>query len=202
VPVRVRPRAPCKEWYESGKLLNKKNTFTDFLDVAEYLVQNKYTSSKKLFATGGSAGGLLMGAVANLQENLFRGIIMVVPFVDVMTTMQDPDLPLTTNEYSEWGNPADEKFYRYILSYSPYDNIKKLDYPAMLVLTGFADSQVQYWEPAKWVAKLRTHKTYNNRLFFFTDFETGHSGTTGRFAQYKLTAKEYAFLLDILADKP
>ncbi|MBE9491784.1 MAG: S9 family peptidase [Bacteroidetes bacterium] len=187
-----------RSWYEDGKLLNKKNTFTDFIDCAEYLIEKKYTTPDKLFALGGSAGGLLMGAVVNMRPDLFRGVISAVPFVDVVTTMLDEDIPLTTSEYNEWGNPAKKEYYDYILSYSPYDNVTEQDYPALLVTTGLHDSQVQYWEPVKWVAKLRDKKTNNELLLLWTNMDYGHSGASGRFKQYKETALEYAFLLKIL----
>lgn len=184
-------------WYEDGKLLKKKNTFTDFIDVAEYLVQNKYAASDKVFAYGGSAGGLLMGAIANMRPDLWAGIISAVPFVDVVTTMLDESIPLTTGEYDEWGNPNDKEYYDYIKSYSPYDNIEAKDYPPMLITTGLHDSQVQYWEPAKYVAKLRELKTDNNPLLFDTNLEAGHGGASGRFARLKEIAQRYAFVLDL-----
>lgn len=186
-----------RHWYEDGKLLNKKNTFTDFIDCAEYLVANKYTNTDKLFAMGGSAGGLLMGAIVNMQPTLWKGVIAAVPFVDVITTMLDETIPLTTGEYDEWGNPNDKVYYDYIKSYSPYDNVESKAYPAMLVTTGYHDSQVQYWEPAKWVAKLRDMKTDNNPLLMYCNMDTGHGGASGRFARYKETAMEYAFLIDL-----
>jgi oligopeptidase B len=186
-----------RPWYEDGKLLKKMNTFTDFNDCAEYLIREKYTNPDKLFAMGGSAGGLLIGAVINLQPELYKGVIAAVPFVDVVTTMLDDDIPLTTGEYDEWGNPNDEVYYRYMLSYSPYDQVKAMDYPNILVTTGLNDSQVQYWEPAKWVAKLRDMKTDDNLLLLYCNMETGHSGASGRFEQYKETAMEYAFLLNL-----
>lgn len=185
-------------WYEDGKLLKKKNTFTDFIDCGKYLVEQKYTSPQKLFAMGGSAGGLLMGAVINMQPELFKGIVSQVPFVDVITTMLDESIPLTTSEYDEWGNPNIKEYYDYILSYSPYDNIEAEEYPAMLVMTSLHDSQVQYWEPAKWVAKLREFKSDDSILLLNTDMEAGHSGTTGRFKRHRDTALEYAFMLDQL----
>jgi oligopeptidase B len=185
-------------WYEDGKLLKKKNTFTDFIACAEHLIAEKFTNPKKLFAYGGSAGGLLMGAIVNMRPELFKGIIAAVPFVDVVTTMLDDSIPLTTSEFDEWGNPEEKKHYDYMLSYSPYDNVKARDYPAMLVTTGLHDSQVQYFEPAKWVAKLRDLKTDNNLLLLHTNMEAGHSGTSGRFRRYKETALGYAFILDQL----
>lgn len=185
-----------RQWYEDGKLLNKKNTFTDFIDCGEFLVAQGYTNPQKLFAMGGSAGGLLIGAVVNMSPQLFKAVIAAVPFVDVVTTMLDESIPLTTGEYDEWGNPNDETYYNYMLSYSPYDNVEKKEYPAMLVTTGLHDSQVQYWEPAKWVAKLRDYKTDDNTLLLWTNMDYGHSGASGRFARYKEIALEYAFLLD------
>ncbi len=186
-----------RAWYEDGRLLRKKNTFTDFVACAEHLIAEGYTSRERLFAMGGSAGGLLMGAVVNLRPDLFQGVVAQVPFVDVVTTMLDPDIPLTTGEYDEWGNPNDKEFYNYILSYSPYDNVAARDYPHMLVTTGLHDSQVQYWEPAKWVAKLRAVKTDPNRLLLKTNMEAGHGGASGRFKRYREIALEYAFLLDL-----
>lgn len=186
-----------RQWYEDGKLLKKKNTFTDFIACAEYLIAEGYTAPDRLFAQGGSAGGLLMGAVANMRPDLFRGIIAAVPWVDVVTTMLDPNIPLTTSEYDEWGNPNDKTYYDYMLSYSPYDNVTAQDYPAMIITTGLHDSQVQYWEPAKWVAKLRAMKTDNNPLILKTDMESGHGGASGRFKRFRTTAMQYAFLLDL-----
>ena len=190
-----------RQWYDDGRLLKKKNTFTDFIACAEFLVQQKYTGPDKLFAMGGSAGGLLMGAVANMRPDLFRGIIAAVPFVDVLTTMLDEGIPLTTGEYDQWGNPNVKEYYDYILSYSPYDNVAAKDYPNMLVTTGLHDSQVQYWEPAKWVAKLRATKTGNNLLLLHTNMEAGHGGSSGRFEKYRETALEYAFMLKVLGMK-
>ncbi|MCZ6508433.1 MAG: prolyl oligopeptidase family serine peptidase, partial [Acidobacteria bacterium] len=184
-------------WYESGKLFNKKNTFTDFLDVARYLVAEGYTSPDGLFAEGGSAGGLLMGAITNMAPELFRGVVNHVPFVDIITTMLDPDIPLTTGEYDEWGDPNEKNAYDYMLSYSPYDNIEAKGYPNLLVTTGLHDSQVQYWEPAKYVARLRATKTDDNVLLLKTNMEAGHGGATGRFKQHRETALTYAFLLDL-----
>ena len=189
-----------RQWYKDGKLLNKKNTFSDFNDVAEFLVNKSYTSTDRLFAMGGSAGGMLTGAIANQRPDLYKGIIAAVPFVDVVTTMLDTSIPLTTGEYDEWGDPNDPIFYRYILSYSPYDNVTKQPYPAMLVTTGFHDSQVQYWEPAKWVAKLRDMKTDDNLLLFYIQMEYGHSGSAGRFERYRETAMEFAFILKTYFD--
>jgi oligopeptidase B len=190
-----------RQWYEDGKMFNKKNTFTDFIDCAEYLIDEKYTTSQKLFASGGSAGGLLMGAVVNMRPDLFKGVIAAVPFVDVVTTMLDESIPLTTGEFDEWGNPKNPESYMYMLEYSPYDQVKPQNYPNMLVTTGFHDSQVQYWEPAKWVAKLRELKTDDNKLLLRTNMETGHGGTTGRFKVYRETAQEYAFLIDLAGIK-
>ncbi len=188
-------------WYEEGKLLNKKNTFTDFIDCAEYLIAEKFTNPDKLFALGGSAGGLLMGAVVNMRPDLFKGVIAAVPWVDVITTMLDESIPLTTSEFDEWGNPKNEEYYWYMLSYSPYDNVGAKDYPAMLVTTGLHDSQVQYFEPAKWVAKLRALKTDDNILLLHTNMGAGHGGVSGRFRRYKETAMEYAFMLDLVGIK-
>jgi len=190
-----------REWYEEGKMLNKKNTFTDFIDCAEFLLKENYTSKDKLFAMGGSAGGLLMGAVVNMSPDLWKGVVAQVPFVDVVNTMLDESIPLTTGEFDEWGNPKEEEYYHYIKSYSPYDNVVAQDYPNMLVTSGYWDSQVQYWEPAKWVAKLRELKTDNNLLLLKTDMETGHGGASGRLKRYKEVALEYAFMLMLLEQK-
>ncbi len=189
-----------REWYEDGKMLNKKNTFNDFVDCSKYLIENNYTSPAHLYAMGGSAGGLLMGAVINMNPELYNGVIAAVPFVDVISTMLDDSIPLTTGEYDEWGNPNDKEYYEYIKSYSPYDQVTAKDYPNMLVTTGLHDSQVQYWEPAKWVAKLRELKTDNNLLFLHTNMDAGHGGASGRFDALKETAEEYAFFL-MLEDK-
>ncbi|RMF02856.1 MAG: S9 family peptidase, partial [Bacteroidetes bacterium] len=186
-----------RQWYEDGKLLKKKNTFTDFIDCAEYLIENKYAAPDQVYAQGGSAGGLLMGAVANMRPDLWAGILSAVPFVDVVTTMMDTSIPLTTGEYDEWGNPNDKEYYEYILSYSPYDQLEAKAYPPMLVTTGLHDSQVQYWEPAKYVAKLRTLKTDQNPLLLYTNMEAGHGGSSGRFKRLKELAMQYAFLLDL-----
>ncbi len=186
-----------RQWYEDGKLLKKKNTFTDFIDCSKFVIDQKYTSPAHLYAEGGSAGGLLMGVVANLAPELYNGIIAQVPFVDVMTTMLDETIPLTTGEYDEWGNPNKKKYYDYMRSYSPYDNLKEQIYPNMYVSTGLHDSQVQYWEPAKWVAKLRTMKTNDTILFLDTNMDAGHGGASGRFEAIKELAKEYSFLLDL-----
>jgi oligopeptidase B len=187
-----------RQWYDNGKLLKKMNTFTDFNDCAQHLINEKYTGSDKLFAKGGSAGGLLMGAVINLKPELYKGVVAAVPFVDVITTMLDESIPLTTGEFDEWGNPKEEKFYYYMKSYSPYDNVVAKDYPALLVTTGLHDSQVQYWEPAKWVAKLRELKTDNNPLIFHINMDYGHGGASGRFQWIKDTALEYAFIFDLI----
>ena len=186
-----------REWYEEGKMFKKKNTFNDFIDVADHLIKNNYTSADHLYAQGGSAGGLLMGAVANMAPQKFNGIIAGVPFVDVISTMMDETIPLTTNEFDEWGNPKNKASYDYMLSYSPYDNVSEQEYPHMLVTTGLFDSQVQYWEPAKWVAKLRDKKTGDNLLLLDTNMEAGHGGASGRFERYKEVALEYAFLLKL-----
>ncbi|HLF51401.1 S9 family peptidase [Flavobacterium sp.] len=186
-----------RNWYEHGKLLKKKNTFTDFIDCSKFLIAEKYTSPEHLYAEGGSAGGLLMGAVVNMAPELYHGIIAQVAFVDVVTTMLDDTIPLTTGEYDEWGNPNVKKYYEYMKSYSPYDNVKSQDYPNMYVSTGLHDSQVQYWEPAKWVAKLRTLKTDNNLLLLDTNMDAGHGGASGRFEALKELAKEFSFLLDL-----
>jgi len=189
-----------RSWYEDGKLLKKKNTFTDFIDCGRYLVDQGYTSPEGLFARGGSAGGLLMGAVSNMAPELFAGIIANVPWVDVVTTMLDDDIPLTTAEFDEWGDPKKREYYDYMLSYSPYDNVAAMDYPAMLVTTALEDSQVQYFEPAKWVAKLRTMKTDDKPLLLKTEMAAaGHGGVSGRFKKYHKTALEYAFMLEVLA---
>jgi oligopeptidase B len=190
-----------RPWYDNGKFKNKKNSFTDFIDTTKALVELGYGGQNKIYAMGGSAGGLLMGAVLNMAPELYLGVGAHVPFVDVMTTMLDTSIPLTTNEYDEWGNPNDKEFYDYILSYSPYDNVKKQAYPNILVTTGLHDSQVQYFEPMKWVAKLREYKTDNNLLLFETDMEAGHGGASGRFTKYKKTALEYAFFFDLLGIK-
>ncbi|WP_408046649.1 S9 family peptidase [Tenacibaculum crassostreae] len=189
-----------RDWYEDGKMLNKKNTFTDFIDCSKYLIDNGYTSPEHLYAMGGSAGGLLMGAVINMNPELYNGVIAAVPFVDVISTMLDDSIPLTTGEYDEWGNPNDKEYYDYIKSYSPYDQVAAKAYPNMLVTTGLHDSQVQYWEPAKWVAKLRELKTDDNMLFLHTNMEAGHGGASGRFDALKETAEEYTFFL-MLEDK-
>ncbi len=186
-----------RQWYEDGKMMKKKNTFTDFIDCADYLVKQKYTSSQHLYAQGGSAGGLLMGAIVNLRPELWRGVIAQVPFVDVVTTMLDESIPLTTNEFDEWGNPKNKEAYFYMKSYSPYDNVEKKAYPNLLVTTGLHDSQVQYFEPAKWVAKLREYKTDKNLLLLHTNMEYGHGGASGRFDYLKDVALAYAFMLSL-----
>ena len=186
-----------REWYDDGKMMNKKNTFFDFIDCAEFLIREKYTTAQHLYAMGGSAGGLLMGAIINYRPELWNGVVAAVPFVDVVTTMLDETIPLTTGEFDEWGNPKEEEAYFYIKSYSPYDNVEKKAYPNMLVTTGLHDSQVQYWEPAKWVAKLRDVKTDQNLLLLKTNMEAGHGGASGRFEGLKEVALEYAFMLDL-----
>jgi oligopeptidase B len=186
-----------RSWYEDGKLLRKMNTFTDFIACGEHLVAQRYADPERLYASGGSAGGLLMGAVVNLRPDLFKGVIAAVPFVDVITTMLDETIPLTTSEYDEWGNPNDKVYYDYMLAYSPYDQVQRKAYPHLLVTTGLYDSQVQYWEPAKWVAKLRAMKTDDHRLLLKTNMEAGHGGASGRFERYRETAFQYAFLLDL-----
>jgi oligopeptidase B len=186
-----------RQWYEDGKLLKKINTFNDFIDVSEYLIAENYTNPELLFAGGGSAGGLLMGAVANMRPDLYKGIVAAVPFVDIVTTMLDESIPLTTAEYDEWGNPNIPEYYHYMLSYSPYDQVSAQEYPNILVTTGLYDSQVQYWEPAKWVAKLRHHNTSTNKIFLQTNMEAGHGGASGRFQSLRELALEYAFLLDL-----
>jgi oligopeptidase B len=187
-----------RQWYEDGKLFKKKNTFTDFIACGEFLIREGFTARERLFAQGGSAGGLLMGAVANLRPDLFAGIVAQVPFVDVVTTMLDESIPLTTSEYDEWGDPNQKDYYDYILSYSPYDNVEAKAYPNLLVMTGLHDSQVQYWEPAKWVARLRSLKTDQNRLLLKTNMAAGHGGASGRYQRYRETAFVYAFLLDLV----
>lgn len=186
-----------RPWYENGRLLNKKNTFTDFVDCSKLLIDKSYTSKERLYAMGGSAGGLLMGAVVNMAPELYNGVLALVPFVDVVTTMLDDSIPLTTGEYDEWGNPNEKAYYEYMKSYSPYDQVKAQAYPHIYVSTGLHDSQVQYWEPAKWVAKLRDVKTDDNLLFLDINMDTGHGGASGRFEALKETAKEYSFILDL-----
>ncbi len=186
-----------RQWYEDGKFLKKKNTFTDFINCGEYIIKEKYAAGDKLFANGGSAGGLLMGAVMNMKPDLWRGVIAAVPFVDVISTMLDESIPLTTGEFDEWGNPKDKMYYDYMKSYSPYDNVEAKSYPSTLITTGYWDSQVQYWEPAKWIAKLRELKTDKNPLLMYCNMETGHGGASGRFRRLRETAMEYAFILDL-----
>jgi len=190
-----------RKWYESGKLLNKKNTFKDFINCAEYLIELEYTSKEKMAIMGGSAGGLLIGAVINMAPGLFRAAVAAVPFVDVVTTMLDETIPLTTGEYDEWGNPRNEEYYRYMLSYSPYDNVKNQQYPALLITTGFHDSQVQYWEPAKWIAKIRTRNESRLPVLLHTNMDYGHSGASGRFERYRETALEFAFIIDCVGSE-
>lgn len=189
-----------RPWYEDGKKLTKMNTFTDFIDATKALTQQGYADKNKVFASGGSAGGLLMGAIINMAPELYRGVAAAVPFVDVVTTMLDESIPLTTNEFNEWGNPKDKTYYDYMLSYSPYDQISAQDYPNLLVTTGLHDSQVQYFEPMKWVAKLREYKTDNNVLLFKTDMEAGHGGASGRFKRIHDTALQYSFFIDLLEE--
>jgi oligopeptidase B len=190
-----------RQWYEDGKLLKKKNTFTDFIACAEFLVREKFTQPDRLFAMGRSAGGLLMGAITNMRPDLFKGIVVEVPFVDVITTMLDPSIPLTTGEYDEWGDPNQREYYFYMLSYSPYDNVEAKDYPNLLITGGLHDSQVQYWEPAKWAAKLRALKTDSSRLLLKTNLDAGHGGASGRFRRHHETAFAYTFLLDLAGIK-
>ena len=190
-----------REWYEDGKMFNKINTFNDFIDCSKFLIQEKYTDPNHLFAMGGSAGGLLMGAVVNMAPDLYKGVIAAVPFVDVINTMMDPSIPLTSNEWDEWGDPRNKKEYDYIMKYSPYDNVSNIDYPNMLVTAGYFDSQVQYWEPVKWVAKLREYKTGENELYLYTNMDAGHGGKSGRFRRYKELALNYAFLIDLAGIK-
>ena len=189
-----------REWYDDGKMFNKKNTFTDFIDCGKFLIKSKFADKNKLFAMGGSAGGLLMGAVSNMAPDLFKGIVAAVPFVDVITTMLDEDIPLTTSEYDEWGNPNNKDSYDYMLSYSPYDQVEKKDYPAIFITAGYHDSQVQYFEPAKWIARLRDRRTNKEPLLMYCNMEAGHGGASGRFEAYKEIAMEYAFLLALLDD--
>jgi oligopeptidase B len=186
-----------RHWYDQGRLLHKQNTFNDFIDVTRFLVEEGYAAPGRVFAMGGSAGGLLMGGIANMAPELYAGIIAHVPFVDVVSTMLDETIPLTTNEFDEWGNPKLAPWYETMLSYSPYDNVRAQDYPPMFVTTGLHDSQVQYWEPAKWVARLRATRTNDAPLVFRTTMEAGHGGRSGRFEEIRETAQEYAFILDI-----
>jgi oligopeptidase B len=185
-----------RRWYENGKLLRKANTFTDFIDVTRFLVQQGYADGKRVCAMGGSAGGLLVGAVSNMAPADYRAIVAQVPFVDVVTTMLDESIPLTTNEFDEWGDPKKKEYYDYMLSYSPYDNVARQAYPAMLVTTGLHDSQVQYWEPAKWVARLRALNSGSAPILYRTTMEAGHGGKSGRFQRFREIAEEYAFILD------
>ena len=189
-----------RQWYEDGKMMHKKNTFYDFIDCSKFLIEQEYTSADHLYAMGGSAGGLLMGAVVNMAPELYNGVVAAVPFVDVISTMLDESIPLTTGEFDEWGNPKNKEQYDYILSYSPYDQVTSKAYPNMLVTTGYFDSQVQYWEPAKWVAKLRDFKTDHHLLLMHTNMDAGHSGASGRFESLKETARDYTFFL-ALEDK-
>jgi oligopeptidase B len=186
-----------RAWYFDGRQLNKKNTFTDFIDVSKFLIEEGYTSPEHLYAIGGSAGGLLMGAVLNMAPEYYNGVLAAVPFVDVVTTMLDAEIPLTSSEWDEWGDPREKEFYEYMLSYSPYDNVAKKNYPNILVTTGLHDSQVQYWEPAKWVAKLRANKTDNNLLLLKTNMSAGHGGKTGRFQRIEDTSLYYAFFIGL-----
>jgi oligopeptidase B len=187
-----------RKWYDDGKMLRKMNTFNDFIDVAKYLVKAGYTKSDRLIANGGSAGGLLMGAVANMQPDLFKAIVAEVPFVDVINTMFDETLPLTAQEWEQWGNPRDPEHYDYMRRYSPYDNVEKKAYPWLLVTTSLNDSQVMYWEPAKWVAKLRAMKTDSNPLIFKVNMAGGHGGSSGRYDRLKEIAFNYAFMLEAI----
>ena len=190
-----------REWYEDGKMFNKKNTFWDFIDSAKYLGNNSYVDRDQIFAMGGSAGGLLMGAIANMEPEVFKGIVAAVPFVDVVTTMLDETIPLTTFEFDEWGDPKDEDSYYYMLSYSPYDQVEEKDYPAIFITTGYHDSQVQYFEPAKWIARLRDKRTNKEPLLMYCNMDAGHGGASGRFEAYKETAMEYAFLISLTENK-
>jgi oligopeptidase B len=190
-----------REWYEDGKMFNKKNTFWDFIDSAKYLGNNSFVDRDQIFAMGGSAGGLLMGAIANMEPEVFKGIVAAVPFVDVVTTMLDETIPLTTFEFDEWGDPKDEDSYYYMLSYSPYDQVEEKDYPAIFITTGYHDSQVQYFEPAKWIARLRDKRTNKEPLLMYCNMDAGHGGASGRFEAYKETAMEYAFLISLTENK-
>ena len=186
-----------RQWYEDGKMLKKMNTFYDFIDVTKGLLDLGFGNKEKVFAKGGSAGGLLMGAIINLEPELYKGIISAVPFVDVLTTMLDESIPLTTFEYKEWGNPNIKKEYDYIKQYSPYDNLKPSKYPSVLVTSSLHDSQVQYFEPAKWIARLRDRRTNKEPLLMYCNMDAGHGGASGRFEAYKETAMEYAFLISL-----
>jgi oligopeptidase B len=185
-----------RRWYETGRLLHKQNTFNDFLDVTDALLARGYAAPERVFASGGSAGGLLMGVVLNLAPQKYAGVVANVPFVDVVTTMLDASIPLTTLEYEEWGNPAEQRYYEYMLGYSPYDNVRAQEYPPLLVTTGYWDSQVQYYEPAKWVAKLRSCKTDRNHVLLHVNLEAGHGGKSGRYEHLREVAREYAFIID------
>lgn len=189
-----------RQWYEDGKLFKKQNTFSDFISVAERLIELNYTNSDNLYAKGGSAGGLLMGAIINQRPELWKAVIAAVPFVDVITTMLDDSIPLTTGEYDEWGNPNDPDYFNAMLAYSPYDQVAEAHYPALLITTGFHDSQVQYWEPLKWIAKLRVKNINNSLLLFYCNMDTGHGGDSGRYKVFKEIAMEYAFLIAIKSD--
>jgi oligopeptidase B len=191
-----------RQWYDDGKLMKKKNTFRDFISVTEHLVKSGYADPKRVYAMGGSAGGLLMGAVMNMRPDLYHGMVAMVPFVDVVTTMLDDTIPLTTFEYDEWGNPNEQAAHEYMLSYSPYDQVEKKAYPHLLVTTGLHDSQVQYWEPAKWVARLRTRKTDHNLVLMRTNMDAGHGGASARYQYYEEVARIYAFLLDRAGKAP
>ena len=191
-----------RRWYDDGKMMHKKNTFYDFIDVGEYLVKQRYTSPSRMVATGASAGGLLMGVVATWRPDLFRAVVAGVPFVDVINTMMDESIPLTAPEWDQWGNPHNPEHYAYMKSYSPYDNVAPMEYPALLVTTSFNDSQVMYWEPAKWVAKLRATKRGKNPVYLKTNFAGGHGGSSGRYDQMKETAFEYAFMVDAVKPEP
>ncbi|MDT8435249.1 MAG: prolyl oligopeptidase family serine peptidase, partial [Gemmatimonadota bacterium] len=185
-----------RRWYEDGKLLRKWNTFHDFIDVAEFLVRDGWADPDRLYAMGGSAGGLLIGAVVNERPDLWDAVVAAVPFVDVVTTMLDESIPLTTGEYDEWGDPREKQYFDYMLSYSPYENVRRADYPAVLATTGLHDSQVQYWEPAKWVARLRDRSTGAEPVLLHVNLDAGHGGRSGRFRRYRETALVYAFLLE------
>ena len=187
-----------REWYEDGKMLNKKNTFTDFIACAEHLIKTGFTSPQKLAIMGGSAGGLLVGACVTMRPDLFKAVICKVPFVDVVTTMSDPTIPLTTLEYDQWGNPEDREYFEYMMTYSPYNNIRATEYPHMLITTGLNDPRVAYWEPAKFAAKLRELKTDDNLIMMYTNYDSGHAGASGRYDFLKEIAQDYAFLLDKL----
>jgi oligopeptidase B len=186
-----------RHWYEDGRLLNKKNTFNDFVDGTRYLVAEGIADADNVFAVGGSAGGLLMGVIANEAPELYKGIVAHVPFVDVITTMLDESIPLTSGEFDEWGNPKERDYYDYMLSYSPYDQVRAQDYPNILVTAGFYDSQVQYFEPVKWVSRLRRLKQDDNLLLIDINLDTGHGGSSGRYERHRLDALEYAFILEL-----